>query len=71
MLFIGNSYNKNIKDRFIKMKGRKVYEFALNNVPNAMKESLELANVEIENLKKIFIHQANKKMDDAIMKIFF
>ena len=43
-----------IKDRFIKMKGRKVYEFALNNVPNAMKESLELANVEIENLKKIF-----------------
>ena len=71
MLFIGNSYNKNIKDRFIKMKGRKVYEFALNNVPNAMKESLELANVEIENLKKIFIHQANKKMDDAIMKRFF
>ena len=71
MLFIGNSYNKNIKNRFIKMKGRKVYEFALNNVPSAMKECLDEANIEIGRLKKIFIHQANKKMDDAIIKRFY
>ncbi len=51
--------------RFIKMKGRKVYEFAMKYVPAAMKQCLEKSGVEITDLKKIFIHQANEKMDDA------
>ena len=34
------------------MQGRKVYEFALNNVPAAMKQSLDYANIEIDNLKE-------------------
>ena len=72
-IFYGKSYNgKDLNgDKFIKMQGRKVYEFALNNVPAAMKQSLDYANVEIDNLKKIFIHQANKKMDEAIVKRFY
>ena len=53
------------------MQGRKVYEFALNHVPAAMKQCLDQAEVPIENLKKIFIHQANKKMDEAIVKRFY
>ena len=36
-----------------------------------MKHCLEEANVDINDLKKIFIHQANKKMDEAIVKRFF
>ncbi len=57
--------------RFIKMKGRKVYEFALNEVPVAMKACLDQGNIDIHHLKKIFIHQANLKMDEAILKRFY
>ena len=54
--------------RYIKMKGRKVYEFAMKHVPAAMKYCLESSGVPIEQLKKVFIHQANEKMDDGIIK---
>jgi 3-oxoacyl-[acyl-carrier-protein] synthase-3 len=54
--------------RYIKMKGRKVYEYALKYVPAAMKECLDKCSIDIKELKKIFIHQANEKMDDAIIK---
>lgn len=69
----GNSFNKELKKElnFIKMKGRKVYEFALNKVPLAMKNCLDKAQIKIEDLKMIFIHQANEKMDKAIINRFF
>lgn len=54
--------------RYIKMKGRKVYEFAMTHVPAAMKDCLDKSGVDITQLKKIFIHQANEKMDDGIIK---
>ncbi len=54
--------------RYIKMKGRKVYEFAMKYVPAAMKECLEKSGVDIKDVKKIFIHQANEKMDEGIIK---
>jgi len=57
--------------KFIKMKGRKVYEYAIKHVPLAMKACLDNAGVEIKDLKKIFIHQANEKMDEAIVKAMF
>ncbi|VAV86264.1 3-oxoacyl-[acyl-carrier-protein] synthase, KASIII, partial [hydrothermal vent metagenome] len=57
--------------RYIKMYGRKIYEFALNNVPKAMKQALDKSGVPIENIKKILIHQANEKMDEAIIKRFY
>lgn len=71
MLFFGDSYETNNNDQFIKMQGRKVYEFALSRVPVAMKSCLDQSGVEIQDLKKIFIHQANEKMDEAIVKRFF
>jgi 3-oxoacyl-[acyl-carrier-protein] synthase III len=72
-LFFGESYNANSgnNSRFIKMHGRKIYEFALTNVPAAMKSCLDNSNYKIEDLKKIFIHQANEKMDEAIIKRFY
>jgi len=57
--------------RYIKMKGRKVYEYALTHVPQAMKECLDKANVEIQDVKKIFIHQANEKLDIGVIKRFY
>ncbi|WEK38108.1 MAG: ketoacyl-ACP synthase III [Candidatus Pseudobacter hemicellulosilyticus] len=57
--------------RYIKMKGRKVYEYALSHVPKAMKECFDKTGLPITDLKKIFIHQANEKMDEAILKAFY
>jgi 3-oxoacyl-[acyl-carrier-protein] synthase III len=54
--------------RYIKMKGRKVYEYAMKFVPAAMKQCLEKSNVDISRVKKVFIHQANEKMDEGIIK---
>jgi 3-oxoacyl-[acyl-carrier-protein] synthase-3 len=71
-LFYGESYLKERNNTsYIKMYGRKIYEFALNNVPNAMKDALDKSGVSIDEVKKIFIHQANEKMDEAIVKRFF
>lgn len=72
-LFFGNSNNQDLcrDTRYIKMDGRKIYEFALNNVPNAMKACLDNSGVDIKDVKKIFIHQANEKMDEAILKRFY
>ncbi|MBK6859083.1 MAG: ketoacyl-ACP synthase III [Saprospiraceae bacterium] len=69
-LNLGESYfpNSDPRQRFIKMKGRKIYEFALTYVPAAMKECLDKANAKIQDVKMIFIHQANEKMDEAIIK---
>ena len=71
-IYYGTSNNRNSEDtKFIKMQGRKVYEFALKNVPIAMKECLDFSKIPIEKIKKIFIHQANQKMDEAIIKRFY
>lgn len=72
-LYFGNSYNKDLNPdvRYIKMYGRKIYEFALTNVPKAMKSCLEKANIPIEQVKKVLIHQANEKMDEAIIHRFY
>ncbi len=57
--------------RYIKMKGRKVYEYAMKQVAEAMKECLEKAGVPIDQLKKVFIHQANEKMDEGIIRTLY
>ncbi|MBN8641966.1 MAG: ketoacyl-ACP synthase III [Flavobacteriales bacterium] len=72
-LHFGNSFNKEHDPdvRYIKMNGRKIYEFALSNVPLAMKECLDKSGIDISQVKKILIHQANEKMDEAIIQRFF
>jgi 3-oxoacyl-[acyl-carrier-protein] synthase-3 len=72
-LFFGNSFNTDHDPdvRYIKMYGRKIYEFALSNVPKAMASCLEKSGLPIEKVKKVLIHQANEKMDEAIIHRFF
>lgn len=72
-LYFGKSFNKSEEEkvRYIKMYGRKIYEFAITNVPAAMKTALDKSGLAIESVKKIFIHQANEKMDEAIVKRFY
>ena len=72
-LYFGNSFDKNSDPdvRYIKMYGRKIYEFALSNVPKAMAACLDKSGVDISKVKKVLIHQANEKMDEAIVQRFF
>ncbi|MFT3827910.1 MAG: ketoacyl-ACP synthase III [Chitinophagaceae bacterium] len=56
---------------FLKMKGRKVYEYALKHVPAAMKQCVDKSGIAVSEIKKIFIHQANEKMDEAILDAFY
>lgn len=72
-IYFGKSYfpDSDPRVRFIKMKGRKVFEYAMKNVPSAMKNCLESSGIDIKDLKKVFIHQANEKMDEGIIKAFY
>jgi 3-oxoacyl-[acyl-carrier-protein] synthase-3 len=72
-LYLGKSYHPEGEEatRYIKMKGRKVYEYAIKNVPIAMKECIEKAGVNIHDVKKFFLHQANEKMDEGFIKALF
>jgi 3-oxoacyl-[acyl-carrier-protein] synthase-3 len=72
-LYLGRSYNEETdpKIRYLKMYGKKIYEFALTFVPQAMKTCLDKAGADIHEVKKIFIHQANEKMDFEIIKRFY
>jgi 3-oxoacyl-[acyl-carrier-protein] synthase-3 len=72
-IFFGETNHPDSTDqrRYIKMYGRKIYEFAITNVPQALKSCLEKSGVAITDIKKILIHQANEKMDEAIVKRFY
>jgi 3-oxoacyl-[acyl-carrier-protein] synthase-3 len=72
-LYFGKSFNSELNPDvgYIKMHGRKIYEFALSHVPTAMKSCLEKSGVALEDVKKILIHQANEKMDEAIINRFY
>lgn len=56
---------------YIKMNGRKIYEYSLNQVPSAMKVAMDRSGIDIDEIKKVLIHQANEKMDEAIVQRFY
>lgn len=72
-LRMGRSYNPGYPGRelFLKMDGRKLYEYALQTVPAAIKTTIEKAGLSIDNVNKVLIHQANAKMDEVILKRLF
>lgn len=74
LLHMGKSYNPSFEkknDLFLKMNGRRLYQYALENVPNAIKACLDKTDIPVTDVKKVLIHQANGKMDDAILKRFY
>jgi 3-oxoacyl-[acyl-carrier-protein] synthase-3 len=72
-LWLGKSYKPGYKenDFFLKMNGRKLYNYALTTVPLVVKECIDKAGIPVSDIKKILIHQANAKMDEAILKRIF
>ena len=72
-LYCGPSCNPDVQSNelYIKMDGRKIYEYALTNVPMVIKEAIDRAGLDISDIKKVLVHQANGKMDEAIAKRLF
>lgn len=70
MLSMNKSYNPNYygDELFLKMEGHKLYEYALKTVPGVVKEALEKAELSLNDVNKIIIHQANEKLDEGILK---
>ncbi|MCB9203172.1 MAG: 3-oxoacyl-ACP synthase III family protein [Flavobacteriales bacterium] len=62
--YVGSAVN-------VRMKGRKVYEYALKKVPAAMKRAIDNAGLDITDIKMVLLHQANAKMDKAIIQRLF
>ncbi len=73
LLRMGTSYDPDYQDEtlFLKMQGRVLYEYALKNVPGVVKKSLDRAGLGLEDVDQVLLHQANAKMDEAILKRLF
>ena len=73
LLWLGKSYNpkRNGNDLFLKMYGHEIYKYAVNIVPQVVKKNLEKTGLKLRDVKKVLIHQANEKMDAAILKRLF
>jgi 3-oxoacyl-[acyl-carrier-protein] synthase III len=73
MLRVGNSYNPDWPgdEIFIKMDGHDIYRYALKTVPLVVKQALDKAGLNLGDVKRILMHQANAKMDEAILKRLF
>lgn len=70
MLRMGKSNSPHTRngDLYLKMDGHKLYEYAVKTVPLVVKECLEKAEVTIDDIDTILIHQANAKLDEAILR---
>ena len=70
LLRMGGSYNPSYPndDIFLKMNGTELYKYALSNVPVVIEQCLEKAKLSLNQIQKILLHQANEKMDQAILK---
>jgi len=73
MLSMGSSYKDAVflEAVFLKMEGRKLYKYALQNVAGAIRRCLQKAGLAISEVRKILIHQANGKMDQAILDALY
>lgn len=73
LLTMGPSYHPAPDDDriFLKMEGRRLYEYALQTVPGVVRESLERADLTLTDVAKVLLHQANAKMDHAMLKRLF
>jgi 3-oxoacyl-[acyl-carrier-protein] synthase-3 len=64
-------FDENKENVYLKMAGRKVYEFAITHVPTLIRDAIDKSGKRIEDIKKVLIHQANEKMDYAILERVF
>ncbi|VUX15006.1 3-oxoacyl-[acyl-carrier-protein] synthase 3 [Streptococcus pasteurianus] len=55
-------------DKFLKMDGRAIFDFAIRDVSKSIKALIEASDVAAEDLDYLFLHQANIRILDKIAK---
>jgi len=68
---LDKSYNPQRNELFWKMEGHELYKYAVKTVPEVVKQSLDKAGLTLTDVKKVLVHQANEKLDEAILKRLF
>lgn len=63
-----NGLNHTDKDFYIKMNGRDIFNFVIKSIPKNIKELLEKACLNIDDIKFIVPHQANARLIEAVAK---
>jgi 3-oxoacyl-[acyl-carrier-protein] synthase-3 len=73
LMWMGPSYDPQFGDDrlFLKMHGRQLYEYAVTTLPGVVRACLEKAGLTLTDVDKLLVHQANAKMDEAILKRIF
>jgi 3-oxoacyl-[acyl-carrier-protein] synthase-3 len=73
LLRMGTTYHpdRSGRDLYIKMDGHDIYKYALKTVPLVVKQALDKAGLMLGDVRKILMHQANAKMDHAILMRLF
>jgi 3-oxoacyl-[acyl-carrier-protein] synthase-3 len=73
MIWTGETYgpDKDSDEIYLKMHGHQIYKYALKYVPEMIMMSLEKAGLTLTDVKKVLLHQANEKMDRAMLKNLF
>jgi len=72
-LWMGKTYKETAcqEQLYIKMHGRKLYKYAVRNVPPLVKKCLDKVGLDVADVNKVLIHQANAKLDEGIIRSFF
>ncbi len=70
LLRMGPSYHpgRDGNERLVKMDGHQIFKYAVRAVPEMIRTILDKAGVGLGDVKKILLHQANEKMDEAMLK---
>ena len=73
LMWMGPSYDPGNRDGdlYLKMRGRKLYEYAVTTVPGLIRENLGAAGMTLEDVDTILVHQANTKMNATILDRLF
>jgi 3-oxoacyl-[acyl-carrier-protein] synthase-3 len=73
LMTLGESYSpdRSGNELYIKMQGHEIYKYAVRTVPQVVQQCLDKAGLTLSDVKKVLIHQANQKMDEAILDRLF
>ena len=65
---LGHGKNKVPYDEYYRMDGSAIFKFAVKKVPEVIHEVLDLSGHTVEEIDYFILHQANKRIIDAIAK---
>jgi 3-oxoacyl-[acyl-carrier-protein] synthase-3 len=69
-LCMGPTFNQEqeFEGLYIKMNGRNVFRYGLDKIPGLAADCLKLANMQLEDIRMLLFHQANRKMIEQMAK---